>query len=356
MSRGRIFVFPYWNDNAYIDIIYMAADSRGFSIVKTYYLQDLEKNIESAVAGDVVHIHWTTRICQEAESEEAARNRLDSFKDIVRRAKSRGAKLVWTIHNTMAHDAKYEDLEIELYRLLAAESDGIHVMNPRTPEFVSGDFELEPGKIVSVPHPSYRGWYDNTISRTASRQQLGVPEDARVVLFFGNIKPYKGVLELVDALKVLKGIDPKAFFLLAGRVSEADRLVIEKELSDGIPHVKHFGYVDAKSTSRWFIASDLIVVPYRRSLNSGTLQLAASFDLPALVPDQDESRAVYGAEAWVSFYESTSSPRELAYKIASELRQSPLRREAAYEFSRQYPPFVMSNDLSDYFDKLVDAV
>ncbi len=350
--RRRIFVFPYWADNAFIDITYMASASRGVGIVKTYYLEDLRRAIEKGNPGDVLHIHWTTRVCQEAASEEDAEQRLASFAATLDLAKERGVRIIWTVHNAMAHDARFVELETQLYRILAEAADKIHIMNPLTPEIVSGTFDIDPAKIVAIPHPSYRGWYDNSLGRRAARASLGLPQDAKAVLFFGNIKPYKGVLELIAAVKRLQEIDPSVHLLLAGRVSDEDRAVLDAALSAGVKHIKELGYISAEDTPKWFNAADLTVLPYRRSLNSGSLQLAASFDLPALVPDQAELRAVYGAEQWVGFYEEGREPHDLAFRIAASLAEAPRQRRAAYEFSRQYPPFAMSNDFADAIAQL----
>jgi beta-1,4-mannosyltransferase len=346
-ASQKILVFPYWSDNAFIDITYMAAASRGIGIVKTYHLEDLEEKVANATGGDVVHIHWTTRVCQEADSEDDAAARLTRFKDILHLAKERGLSIVWTVHNAMAHESRFLDLETSLYRFLAETADKVHIMNPDTRELVKDTFDIPQDKVVVVAHPSYRGWYDNSVSRAAARAAVGVPHHAKAVLFFGNIKPYKGVLELVAAVRQLQEIDPSVHLLLAGRVSEADATALADALGAGVKHVKRLGYISATETPLWFRAADLTVVPYRRSLNSGSLQLAASFDLPALVPDQEGLRAVYGDEPWVQFYEDGGNPRELAFSIASALAEAPRRRRSAYEYSRQYPPYAMSNDFAD---------
>lgn len=348
----KIIVFPYWADNAFIDIMYIASTSRGMGVVKTFFLEDLQQKIGQAGPGDIVHIQWTTRVCQEAENEDDAVARLNRFQTSLRQAKDRGLKIIWTVHNVMAHESRFIELETELYRFLADIADTVHVMNPKTADFVRPAFEIPEDKSVCLPHPSYRGWYDASLSRKAARAALLVPQNAKVVLFFGNIKPYKGVLELIAAVRCLQEIDPTVHLLLAGRVSAADRNALDAALSKGVRHVKELGYVSAEDTPIWFTAADLMVVPYKRSLNSGSLQLAASFDLPCLVPNQDELRAVYGDENWVNFYDGNVAPRELAFRIAAALAEAPGQRRTAFEYSRKYPPFAMSNDFADLVESL----
>ncbi|NVM94850.1 glycosyltransferase [Arthrobacter wenxiniae] len=348
----KIIVFPYWADNAFIDIMYMASASRGMGVVKSYFLEDLHQKVVNAAAGDVVHVHWTTRVCQEASDELDAASRLARFQDTLHTAKDGGLKIIWTVHNAMAHESRFEDVETELYRFLADIADTIHIMNPQTAEFVRPTFEIPEGKVVCLPHPSYRGWYDANLGRPAARSALRLPQNAKAVLFFGNIKPYKGVLDLIAAVQCLQEIDPSVHLLLAGRVSDDDRSALDAALSTGVRHIKELGYISAEDTPRWFKAADLMVVPYRRSLNSGSLQLAASFDLPCLVPNQAELQAVYGGEPWVDYYDGGGAPRELAFRMAAALAEAPRRRRSAYEFSRRYPPFEMSNDFADLVAQL----
>ena len=57
-----------------------------------------------------------------------------------------------------------------------------------------------PGTVV--PHGHYRGEYPDD-SREDCRQQLGIPSNAKVVLFFGWIRDYKNVPGLIAAFRGL---------------------------------------------------------------------------------------------------------------------------------------------------------
>jgi beta-1,4-mannosyltransferase len=73
-------------------------------------------------------------------------------------------------------------------------------------------------------------------------------------------------------------------------------------------------WVPRAEVQHLFVASDLVVLPYRRILNSGTVLLALSFGRPVLVPDlgaMREQQERFGAE-WVRLYSGDLSARDLA--------------------------------------------
>ena len=50
-----------------------------------------------------------------------------------------------------------------------------------------------------LPHPVY-DIFGKTLSKSEARQRLGLPEDQRLVLFFGFIRKYKGLDYLLEAM------------------------------------------------------------------------------------------------------------------------------------------------------------
>ncbi len=66
--------------------------------------------------------------------------------------------------------------------------------------------DTDPAAVVTTPHPVYDFGEPGRPRKTQAeaRRALGLPPDARLVLFFGFIKPYKGVVHLIDAAGPLK--------------------------------------------------------------------------------------------------------------------------------------------------------
>jgi len=73
-------------------------------------------------------------------------------------------------------------------------------------------------KISVIPHGNFITLYDNSIDRTKARANWVFLIQGHVMLFLGGIRPYKGVLELIDAFKRLSKDVAEAELLIVGWV------------------------------------------------------------------------------------------------------------------------------------------
>ena len=200
-------------------------------------------------------------------------------------AKRRGTKVVWTAHNLGAHDRKeYPDLEAtywpgvakHLSALISLSRSGIVALREKYPV------------LTTVPsfvsrHGSYRGEYPRSLSRENARSILGLSDDARVIAFVGQVRPYKNVPALLRAFRQID--DPGAAVLIAGMLKLGDKRAAFDELIAADDRVKLFGsFVHPVEMQLYLEAADLVVLPYRETLNSGSAILGLSFDKPVLVP------------------------------------------------------------------------
>jgi glycosyltransferase involved in cell wall biosynthesis len=82
---------------------------------------------------------------------------------------------------------------------------------------VAEAYELDPElrrRLHVIPHGNYIDVYPNTLSRAEARSRLGLPEGARVLLFIGAVRAYKGIEELLAAFRTLD--EPNARLVVAG--------------------------------------------------------------------------------------------------------------------------------------------
>lgn len=335
-SRRRLAVFPVYRDNPYLNLMLLAPRAAGWEVLESARLEAFEQDVRSLSEGDALHVHWTAPIVQRANTPEEGRGRLQSFQVAVDDAQRRGATVIWTIHNALPHDVQHRTLELELSRFLAATADVIHVMNSSTAQVVEDDYSLPRAKLVHIPHPSYRGVYETGLSREEARASFGLAEDDFAVLFFGQVRPYKGVDLLIDAFRRTKSTD-RFVFMLAGRTSPEDRAVIDAMLPEGLRCVRHHDFLDDGEVERWFAAADLAVLPYRRILNSGTLHLAATYGAPVALPDEAHLRKEFGSEQWVSWFRPGD-----ADDLAAVLERRPSSANGAAAFSDRLSPFSVS--------------
>ena len=167
-----------------------------------------------------------------------------------------------------------------LMKVLLGRVQGHVVHSQYDLELLRRTYELPDHKVATIPH----GPYDHHAG--PSNTGRSVASDDFVFLYFGVIRPYKGVEDLVAA-----------FDLLPAEIRDASRLVIVGETWEGwttpldavaasanrdrITVVNR--YVDDAEVGEHFAGADAVVLPYRRSSSSGPLHIAMSSGLPVVV-------------------------------------------------------------------------
>ncbi|BDZ51535.1 peptidase M14 [Frondihabitans sucicola] len=340
-------MFPAYDDNPYITLLTLAARARGYEFVESTSLEGLERTAAQLGSGDALHLHWTAPIVQRASSADEAATRAARFRTAVDGAASRGARVLWTLHNVVPHDVRHEAIELELCRYLAERADVIHTMTDDVAEVAAPFYALDARKIVVIPHPSYQGVYPSQVDRGDARSRFGLAEGEHAILFFGQLRPYKGLDALLSAVALASPRPP--VLLLAGRAGDDDRAAIEALLPDGVRVITHYEHVDDADVQRWFRAADVAVLPYRRVLNSGTLHLAATFGLPVVLPDEVHLRRAFGGEEWIAWFDPARPVESLADLLGSPTTFE-LPREAAAAFSHRLAPYALSERYADLLD------
>jgi glycosyltransferase involved in cell wall biosynthesis len=273
------------------------------------------------------------------------------FQRIVTAAQKRGAALIWTVHNMVPHDTVHLEQEIALSQFLADRADAVHVMNPATAATVVELYTLPVEKTVVIPHCSYLDVYPQSLTRAEARAALGLTDTDVAVLFLGQMRPYKGLDVLLPALSRLGESRTNLVLLLAGKTIPADADQIEQLIPANIRVIRHHSHVDDADLQRWYRAADVVALPYRKVLNSGSAMLAATFGVPVLLPDLPHLRALFEGEPWVHFFQPDADGSSLERALAEV---SPLSEPDAdaLKYARSLPPAGMA----DSFEQLLEQV
>lgn len=139
-----------------------------------------------------------------------------------------------------------------------------------------------PQQVRFSPHPVY-DIYGASIPKAEARRQLGLPLEAPMVLFFGLIRPYKGLDLLLEALPET----PEVHALIAGECYgdwQPYQTLIERYRLQERVHL-HTYFIPNERVSLYFSAADMVVQPYRSATQSGISQIAYHFEKPMLVTD-----------------------------------------------------------------------
>ncbi|MGC8917553.1 MAG: glycosyltransferase family 4 protein [Thermoanaerobaculum sp.] len=139
-------------------------------------------------------------------------------------------------------------------------------------------FPGKPLRLHPLPPPPV-----SPVARGQARAVLGIPGEAVVFLFFGLIRPYKGLDVLLEAVKLLPRGEPW-MLAVAGEVWGDKRELVRRleDLAIRGRVVLHDRWVPEEETRLWFSAADVVVLPYRRATGSAVAAQAFAYGLPVV--------------------------------------------------------------------------
>jgi glycosyltransferase involved in cell wall biosynthesis len=133
--------------------------------------------------------------------------------------------------------------------------------------------------VKSLFHPLYDRFPSLPgLDRQQAQEKLGIPPDRRpVILFFGLVRPYKGLATLLKAMELMHAASESApFLVIAGEFYERNH-VYEPALSNlrnAGCLLLHDHFIPNESVHLYFTAADTVVLPYRHATQSGIIPLA----------------------------------------------------------------------------------
>lgn len=209
------------------------------------------------------------------------------FGTVMRRTGRGGrTRRVYILDNVIAHE-KYP-LAGALTRWALRPADGYVAQSDQVRRDL---FEVLPGvdpaRVVTSPHPVYDFGEPGRPrpTRAEARAELDLPPDDPVVLFFGYIKPYKGVMHLIDSAPLLRDrLGDRLRVLIVGDVYGDRERYVERIAHLGVGDVVRFrdGFVPDETVEKYFTACDLVALPYVSATQSGIVQIAYNYDKPVV--------------------------------------------------------------------------
>ena len=117
---------------------------------------------------------------------------------------------------------------------------------------------------------------------------MGIREGEKTILFFGAIKPYKGLEHLVAAFQPIANTQAQYRLIIAGERKRGCeeywakiQQAIERD-SSRQQVIQKIEFIPDEETELYFKAADVAVLPYTEIFQSGILFLAYSFGLPVI--------------------------------------------------------------------------
>jgi glycosyltransferase involved in cell wall biosynthesis len=193
--------------------------------------------------------------------------------------------------------------------------------------------------VAVTRHGHYIDCYPNRISRAEARDRLALPPDSRVVLSLGRLQPYKGIENLVEAFRSVAGA--KDVLLIAGLPSDAEyearlRAVCDQAAGEGRQVRYDPRLVPDDELQIYFNACDLVALPFRQILNSGSLLMAMSFGCPIVAPRHGSIPEIACGAAWFGYDLDDPSGLTGALRAALSVPNSDAVRRTVLDFTRRH--------------------
>ena len=143
--------------------------------------------------------------------------------------------------------------------------------------------QVIPDRIYTIPLIAEQVHIPPDATREKARAELGMNMDTPMLLFFGNIKHYKGVDLLPEIFRLTRNIYPDLQLWVVGRPdTEQDTMHLETlKTLDGVQVVDRF--IPYEDIWRYHIAADIAIYPYRDIFQSAALTAGLSFGCPVVV-------------------------------------------------------------------------
>jgi glycosyltransferase involved in cell wall biosynthesis len=200
-----------------------------------------------------------------------------------------GHRVVLTVHDVMPHYPKPWSRLTQ--RFFLRSFDRLVVHSDRAIKDVTRIGVSAP--LLMVPHGTYDIFCLGRSTRLEARRKvLGDLGERTSVLFFGHLESRKGFFEFLSLAKALE-LTQKYVFVAAGPDgfrSEVERCRAREHASELPSLVFRPGRVPHESVEEYFLAADIVVLPYLEGTTSGVLKIALAFGNPVVATDVGDIR------------------------------------------------------------------
>jgi glycosyltransferase involved in cell wall biosynthesis len=285
VPRGR----GYAVTESFYRIVPGAAGSRLRLLAKlAQHVPDMLRYRRHARVADVVHFQWLTV------------QPLDVHLLPPRTIAGRRRPLVLTAHDVLPREPRPGQLDAQ--RRLYERVDAVVVHSEHGAARLREELAVDPAKVHVIPHgafthlvpgsgavvpgagrdaasagaPAAAAAAAPTPPRPLPPELAAVPRERPVVLFFGLLRPYKGVDVLLEAWR---GIEDAELWIVG--LPKLDLAPLRAAAPPNVRFVSRF--VADDEIPAFFDRADLVVLPYREIDQSGVLFTALAFGTPLLL-------------------------------------------------------------------------
>jgi glycosyltransferase involved in cell wall biosynthesis len=260
--------------------------------------------------------------------------------------KLRGKQIALTAHNVnqARRDAKDSWLNRATLKIQYQLCDHIFVHTQKMKDELCQDFGVAEKVVTVIRHPVNHAFPDTELTPAAAKRRLGLRDDEKAILFFGRIRPYKGIEYLLDAFRLLSADEQANYRLIvAGEPKKGSeeyldeiKRTVQRDFKQG-QVILRIQFIPDEEMEMYLKGADVLVLPYKEIFQSGVLFLAYSFGLPVVATDVGSFREEI-VEGSTGFLCQPGDPAELAKAIetyfSSDLfRNLKVRRQEVKDYA-----------------------
>jgi len=327
MITMRVLYIPYYGgSNAYQKLLTNAVSKHGVTPIKgsMFLLFPLIRNVLASGRPRLIHIIWTHPFFVVGDYSGVAA--LDAIISCGRAVlfvidllivRVFGVDIVWTVHNKHNHEKQHLRLDRAVNRFVGGIASSLTVECERAKNTIIDLFGIDEDRISVIPEGNYIGAYPDDISQYEAREWVGLDQDAFVFVYLGMIRKYKG---LPDLLNAFVNVDD-ALLYISGKPYSDELANSISERVNSMPNVEaRLEFIPDEELQYYMRAADVIVLPYRDIMTSGSVLLAMSFGRPVVVPRlgcipmvlSDDGGFLYDAKDRSDFIEKLREARSMS--------------------------------------------
>lgn len=260
------------------------------------HVPDMLRYRHAARGADIVHFQWLT--VQPLDLHLLPPRRSAG----TRTHPNTGArpKLVLTAHDVLPREPRPGQLSAQ--RRLYERMDAVVVHSEDGRRRLTEELGIDPERVRVIPHGVLRPWEqtrgwgeaedgEEPAPQSPSAFDRALPRELRgvqgpVVLFFGLLRPYKGLDVLLEAWRGVEGEDAELWIVGMPRMDIAALRAAADGQGDGRPVVRIVPrFVSDGETLALMQRASLVVLPYREIDQSGVVFTALGAGAPLLLSD-----------------------------------------------------------------------
>ncbi len=233
---------------------------------------------------DLLHLHWLEKYLRGNSFVLRYVYAIKLIADLLL-VRAAGTRLVWSIHDQLEHDTKFPKLDLWVRQIVIRLADRLIFHNHVALNQYQQQYDFDRSKAEIIPHGHYREIYGSAIDSAQARQLLDLPQQGRIYLNLGMLKPYKGIEQLLQVWQAQQSQLQGSTLLIAGQSFDPNYEQALAKLAANTKNVVFYPhFVESDRIHLYLSAADVVVLPYRTILTSGSAILALSFMKPIIAP------------------------------------------------------------------------